>query len=852
MSPPITLPIDELLDQISANLKQHPTLVLEAPPGAGKTTRVPARLMTELSGTVLVTQPRRLAARLAAVRVAEELGEPVGQRVGYRVRFEDKSSKATRLLFVTEGILSSQLAQDSNLTGVSVVVMDEFHERHVDTDSCLALLRAAQQRRPDLRLVIMSATLNARAVALALGCPHLTSSGRQYPVQISYAEDNDDRPLEKRVVSTVKSALKSDPTGNVLVFLPGVGEIHRSAEALTPLAKSLGLEVLPLHGDLNLQEQSRAVRETEHSRVVLATNVAESSVTVAGITAVVDSGLARVAKHSSYSGRASLTLEEVSQASCDQRAGRAGRTRAGQVMRLYSKGNFERRRAQDVPELLRSDLTDLLLRLLAMGHAPEALQWLEAPPLPALESAWRLLRQLGAAPQQEGPSPSALLTRLGRQMARFPLHPRLARLILAGAERGPLKESVLAAALLSERDIRLRLEQVDAEADSDLDLLAQLFEEAEWSHFSASALRAGGLSAPRVQAVKSARQQLSKIAQDVSAPRARPSQDTQQSGSLQRCLLDAFPDRVARRKREGSRELTLRDGAPGELAPTSAVHKAPLLLALDAEERGGGRAGVIVRLASAISEEALYDQLSEQIEMTDKLVFNAERGRVECVSRVRLGSIVLEESVSPAASSTEASEVLLRAAKQKLAALFAKTESLHAVTARIATVQAAMPEAQLGGLTFEPDALLRRACEGATTLAEVSDVDVSHLLMADLSQEQQALIRECAPESLTLPGGRRLVIHYERDQSPWIGSRLQDFFGMSATPRICRGRVPLAVHLLAPNQRAVQVTTDLGGFWATHYPALRKQLSRRYPKHSWPEDGLTAKPPAPLPPKTRR
>lgn len=845
---PEELPIDPLLPRLVASLRENPSLVLEAPPGAGKTTRVPVAILDAGSagaGEILVSEPRRLAARLAARRVAAERGERPGATIGYSVRFEDVSSSATRVRFVTEGVLVRRLLADPHLDGVSVVILDELHERHLDTDLALALVRRAQLGpRPDLRIVAMSATLEAAPVARFLGdCPLVASAGRMFPVAIEYLDRPDDRPLDKQVASAVRRAIREDPDGDVLVFLPGAGEIRRALETLEPLAREADLLVLPLHGDLSIEQQSRAVEPADRRKVVLSTNVAESSVTIDGVTVVVDSGLARVATHSPWSGLPRLAVAPVSRASAAQRAGRAGRTRPGRVLRLYTKGDHDARPAYDVPELQRADLSEAVLVLRGAGIEPDDdLAWLDAPPAAALAAATTLLRQLDAIDAH------GHITATGRRMLAFPLHPRLARVVVEGERRGVAGEAALAAALLGERDIRRSARtsfggaRHDAHAlsgPSDVLELAERFAEAVEARFDAQSLRRMELDVGTVRAVDRAHRQIEHITVDRGD---RPGDLEGVDDAVRVAILAGFVDRVARRRKPGRRDLVLANGRTAELSEASVVHDAQLMVALDVDERPGR---TTVRLASAVEADWLFELHPDVLDLSDTLEWNAQSERVELASRIAVGSVVLEESRVPAPPSADASRLLERAARALGPAAFGASDALDATSVRLELLGAHFPALALPEASGGFEGALAAACEGLTSLAELREVDLAGSLVRSLSPDAARALREATPERITLPGGRSVVVHYERGKPPWIESRLQDFFGMADTPRICGGSLALVVHLLAPNQRAVQVTSDLAGFWERHYPQIRRELMRRYPRHAWPEDGRHATPPAP-------
>ena len=883
------LPIDELLPEVTSALRAGPALVVEAPPGAGKTTRLPPALLRAGlagAGEVVVLEPRRLAARMAARRVAAELGERPGETVGWQVRFEDVSGPRTRLRFVTEALLTRRLLAGPDLPGVGVVVLDEFHERHLDGDLALALLARLAARRRDLKLVVMSATLDAAPVARFLGAPSLRSEGRAFPVQLEHLSPEDsarDLRLEERVASAVRRALRDEPDGHVLVFLPGAAEIRRAREALAGLTVA---EVLPLHGDLSPEEQDRAVGPSSRRKVILSTNVAETSVTIEGVVAVVDSGLARVAAHSPWSGLPTLELRKVSRASAAQRAGRAGRTRPGRCLRLYTRHDHDARPEFDVPEIRREDLAGTALALAQLELVPGEEFWLDPPPPAAWEAAQALLRDLGAL------DAAGRITGLGRRLARFPLHPRLARLVVAADEAGAGSGGALLAALLGERDIRAfdagRLAGAGAPVPrrdvptgpSDLLELASLFEEAAGARFSDAALRRLRLAPGAVQAVERARKQLERLlsvrpesfdsgrsaayAQDrlraANAARSRRATATSTSSStatataedaLLRATLAGFPDRVARRRAPGSDEVVLAGGGSARLAPESAVREAPLLVAVDAEERRArvagrpGAGGAVVRLASAVTQEMLLDLFPGSLRYDEEVRWDAAAERADGFERLVYRDLVLEETRAARTDPERAASVLFEAARARGARSFAAEGALDRLLARIAFAARHAPDAGLvapGDGALEP--ALRAACQGRRSFAELREVGLDAALLGALAPPARAALERLAPERVTLPGGRTVKVQYEAgDKPPWIESRLQDFFGLADGPRLAQGRVPLVLHLLAPNGRAQQVTTDLAGFWSRHYPAVRRELMRRYPRHAWPEDPLHAEPP---------
>lgn len=862
------LPIDDALPALLEALRAGPCAVLEAPPGAGKTTRAPPALLDAGlagAGEVVVLEPRRLAARLSARRVAEERGERPGDTVGYTVRFEEVGGPRTRLRYVTEGVLTRRLLADPLLRGAGAVVLDEFHERHLQGDLALAcLLRLVRSgARPDLKLVVMSATLDAAPLAAHLDAPVIRSEGRRFPVEVTHLERPDERWLSEQVAAAVRRVTAPGTEGDVLVFLPGAAEIRQAAEACAELAAHRDLLVLPLHGELPPDEQDRAIRRAARRKVILATNVAETSVTIDGVTAVVDSGLARIAGHSPWTGLPTLRVEKISRASAAQRAGRAGRTRPGVALRLYTRHDHDARPEHHAPEVQRLDLAEALLELHASGLDPRALPWLDAPDEGALQAAEALLLQLGllakagAGGGLSGFHGALAITPLGRRCAKLPLHPRLSRVVLEAEARGAARAGCAAAALLGEGDLRSRDGRDAGGPTGPSDVLEQLelLREAARARFDGGRLRGLGLDGGAARRADQARQQIERLL----GPRsAAPDAGREVDEALSVALLAGFPDRVAKRRAPGASELLLCGGGSAQLSPASVVREAPLLLALDVEERrelrGGPRAGVRVRLASAVEAEWLLDLFPDGLSESVELEWEPARERVEARSRLRYQALVLEESRRPArgddpGEGPQAAALLLAQAKGRLHALIAP-EALAQLRARAALVAQACPDAGLIALgDAEVEAALAALCEGRISLAELEEAGLAGALLARCGPDAAAKLARLAPEAIVLPGGRRAPVTYTPGQPPAVESRLQDFFGMAQTPAVCAGRVPLVCHLLAPNGRAQQVTQDLAGFWVRHYPAVRRELMRKYPRHPWPEDGATARPPPPKPPR---
>jgi ATP-dependent helicase HrpB len=850
------LPIDPLLPDVVRAVEQAGALVLVAPPGAGKTTRVPRALLDAglaAGGELVVLEPRRLAARMAARRVAAELGEAVGGVVGYTMRFEDASSAATRVRFVTEGTLTRRLlganAASRELAGVSVVILDEVHERGLDGDLALALVeRLRRGPRPDLRVVAMSATLHAEPFARFLDAPILRAEGRRFDVAIEHAALRDERPLEARVTAAVKQIVADQRDGDVLVFLPGALEIRRAGAALATYARDHDLLVAELHGSLSPADQDRAVRRAERRKVVLATNVAETSVTIDGVVAVVDSGLARVASHSPWSGLPTLELQKIAQASAEQRAGRAGRTRPGVCVRLYTKGDFDARPPHEAPDAQRADLADAALGLLAVGIDPARFAWFEAPPAAAIDAAMALLVRLGAARRGD-----ARVTDVGRRMATLPLHPRLARLVVEAERRGVAARGAAIAALLGERDLGGAPRRADARHGSDVLALLERYEEAESARFDAQDLRRMGVDVGRALAVSRVVKQL---ARRLDARADAPFDRDAEERALGLAVLAAFPDRVGRLKRTSAaatrtraeREVVFAGGGAAALSPASAVDDTDLVIAVDVEERREATRsdGPMVRLAHATDLDALIEIAADELVDEDTLLWSRDKHRVERVRRLQLGALVLEEQRAVAPPSSDAARVLADAVRAAGWRKFTNDDALDAFLARVAFARAHAPELGLPDVD-EPaiEAALAELCDGATSFEDLRARDLASRIRGRLTHEQARDLDVVAPTSITLARGRKVTLEYLKDQPPRAASRLQDFFDMKEGPRVARGRVAVLLELLAPNQRAVQVTSDLAGFWSKHYPSIAKELRRKYPRHAWPDDPLHAPPEPP-------
>ncbi|WP_422931362.1 ATP-dependent helicase HrpB [Singulisphaera sp. PoT] len=843
------LPIDAWLPEITSRLREHRSLVLVAPPGAGKTTRVPVAivasgLLSPEHRSLVMLQPRRVAARASATRIAEENGWRLGAEVGYHVRFDRKIGRETRIWVMTEGILNRQLVADPFLEGVGAIVLDEFHERSLHTDLALALIREIRESvRDDLILVVMSATMDAGPVSKFLGdCPIVTAEGKSYPVEIAYRPALRPGAVEA-VEAAVADALKSnepDP-GDILVFLPGADEIRRAGSKLATLAAREDLLVLPLHGRLSAEEQERPLRPSRQRKVILSTNIAETSLTIDGVRTVIDSGLARYASVDPQRGLDRLELGRISRASATQRAGRAGRTAPGRCLRLWSEGEHRGLRETDLPEVARVDLCSTVLALHAWGHADAAsFPWYEPPPAESLEAATRLLIMLGALDES-----GARITPLGQTLLDLPVHPRLGRLLIAAAESGSPAHGAALAALLSEKDLvssgpGAPRPPRGRRGDSDLLIRLDLLEEAEHQRFRPE-LRQKGINPFDARRVAQVRDDLLR--------NLRRATDFDLSGSVEsddetmlRWILQAYPDRVVRRR--GDQATGVMIGGRGvRLDPESVVRESEYFLALDPrEDRRGGTLEARVRIASAISVEWLEELFPEAIKRERKPVFDEERRRVVGLSTLAYRDLMLKEDRNVSVDSQAASRVLAEAMTSRASEFFERDEAAASWLARLEFLRRVQPDGDWP--EFEAEALgevLADACIGKRSVDELENVSLVPLLKGRLTHRQSQVMDEQAPEALLVPSGNRIRLTYEPGKPPMLAVRLQELFGWTETPRLAGGRVPVLLQLLGPNYRPVQITEDLRSFWATTYFQVRKDLRARYPKHSWPEDPLTAK-----------
>lgn len=834
-----SLPVDAVIPELCAALEHHPAAVLQAPPGAGKTTRIPLVLLNQswLAGkSIVMLEPRRLAAANAARWMASTLGEDAGETVGYAIRFERRVSNKTRVEVVTEGILTRRIQNDPLLEGVGLVIFDEFHERNLNSDLALSLCLDAQRGlRPDLKILVMSATLDCAPVAGLLGnAPIVSSEGRSFPVDIRYEERDPEGKLPVMVASAVKRAL-SETEGDILAFLPGVGEIRRCKEILDEaLAHSPSPPlVLPLHADLPFRDQERAILPAARRKVVLATTIAETSLTIDGVRVVVDSGWSRQPRYDAASGLDRLVTVRVSRASADQRAGRAGRQGPGVCYRLWSRHVQQGLVPFTPPEIKTTDLSRLVLELACWGVSdPYALAWLDPPPAAAWQEGAALLVRLCAL------DPKGMITALGREMADLPTHPRLARLLVEAHREHASALGCDIAALLGERDIFGRDGREGRREGTASDLIDRLEALEAWRRNGTTAMFPGidrGGCAAVERAATYWRRQLH-------VNKGSVSHDPVLIGRL---LAVAWPDRIAFAREAGDGGYLLANGKGARLSPRSAVHNEPCIVAVVVE--GGGQGDGKIHLASALDLATFRSLFVRQIESVRSVSWDRGAGRVVARLEERFGALVLESK--PASPSPEESVMALIQGLREWQGLGVLNWTRDALQfrARVAFMSRAFsnegwPDLSDSKLLETLSDWLGPHLAGVRSLAQLASLDLLPPIKDMLTWEQQRRLEEGAPTHLSVPSGSRIRLEYSLDGPPVLAVKLQEMFGQADTPRVAFGRVPVMIHLLSPAQRPIQVTQDLKSFWNNVYPQVKKELKGRYPRHPWPDDPWEALP----------
>ena len=840
------LPIYEIEREIISRLKSDRRLILSAPTGSGKSTQVPQMLLRHdflCDGQVVILQPRRLATRLLAARVAQELGVKLGDEVGYQIRFENVTSAKTKIRFVTEGVLLRQMIDDSKLRGVSTLIFDEFHERHLYGDITLARsLDLQEQFRPDLNLVVMSATLNAGELGNYLKpCATLSSEGRMFPVEIEYAAEPgyvDKRPVWEQAAEAFSNYVAKGGEGDVLVFMPGGFEIAQTIEAIRHTSEAKGFILLPLHGELPPRDQDAAVARYGQRKVVVSTNVAETSLTIDGVRLVIDSGLARIARYDSNRGINTLLIEKISQSSSDQRAGRAGRTAPGVCMRLWSREEHSHRAVQELPEVKRLDLSEVVLTLKAAGVQDlRKFRWLESPDEQSLAHAEELLHDLGALDKNNS------ITPMGRKMLAFPLHPRYARMLLAAQEYGCVYQAALVAALTQGRDLLLRNcgKDVDSaredllgeKASSDFWILMRAWTFAEKSQFRVDACRKLGIHAVTARQVGPLFEQFLRIA-DKEGLDTKPREVKDEA--LQKCILIGFSDRIARRLDQGTLRCELVHNRRGVLARESVVQKSPLLVVAEIREieTRDKEMNTILSLATAIETDWLRELFPEDIESDLHIQFDSTSKRVQAAELLKFRGLALSAKRVEPPPADAAAKILVDEIIAGRLPLPNWDHSVEQWLARLNFLCTNCPELQLPPFTADDrQHIIGQLCHGAVSYKDIKEREVKPVVMSWLSQVQRELLDNHAPERLTLANDRTPKVNYETGKSPFISLRIQELYDVNQTPKIALGRVPVVVHILTPGMKPIQVTQDLASFWREHYPKIKSELARKYPKHFW-------------------
>jgi ATP-dependent helicase HrpB len=834
-------PVDEVIPELKEKIASNSAAVLQAPPGAGKTTRVPLSLLEILpyeKGRIVMLEPRRLAAVNAARWMAHLLGEDLGSTVGYSIRFDSKVSSRTRIEVVTEGILTRRIQSDPALEGVAAVIFDEFHERSIHADLALALcLDLKRNLREDLKILVMSATLDCEPVSALLGdAPVIASGGKSYPVEERYFQYKGTLSLADRITTAVKSAL-NETSGDILVFLPGAGEIRACSESLRQIAEIRGnISIHPLYGDLPFEEQERAILPSRNRKIVLATNIAETSLTIEGVKVVIDSGLTRRLQYDASTGMNRLVTATVSKASAEQRKGRAGRLGPGHCYRLYSRHTFESMLHFSPPEILVSDLSSMVLELAAWGVKDAAdLSWLDRPPVAAWNSAKELLVRLGSL------GDSGNITPQGRKMVRLPLHPRLACLMNRAAELGNIGLGADLAALLSERDIIRRSDPHNMVHAYDPEISERMEILRKW--------RKGGdvTDIADQWAVRSA----DRISRQLARMMSKGSEDLADvdvdHDMISRLLIHAFPDRIAKRrdtsKQDDADRFILAQGRGVKFTSVNSLSKSPFIIAarMDAGEKAEG----IVHVAAFLTEEIIRMECAGLISTVKRVAWDKGESGIIATVEEHLGAILLSrKNFQP---SDEEVVPILSDAVRSNPGILRFSEEARQFQARVALMKKTFrdeswPDLSDGYLFSVPEEWLKPYIAGVKSIQDFARVDIMQALRTMLLWPQMRLLDERAPVSIRVPSGHNVRLDYASGDVPVLAVKLQEMFGLADTPVIADGRVRVLLHLLSPARRPLQITQDLKGFWDGSYQQVKKEMKGRYPKHPWPDDPWNALP----------
>ncbi len=848
------LPIFEIERELIAQARAHRRLIVRAPTGSGKSTQIPQMLLDHglldeglpraSRGRAVILQPRRLPTRLLAARVASERGVKLGSEVGYQIRFENVAGADTRLLYETEGVLLRQMLSNPRLDGVSAILFDEFHERHLYGDVTLArALQLQQTTRPDLRLIVMSATLPSGPLEDYLSpCAALEAKGRLFPVAIEYIDrpvDFDRTPAWEIATAEFERVCREGDPGDTLIFMPGAYEIARTVQALGNSAAARGRIILPLHGELPHADQDAAVTGYDRPKIIVSTNVAESSLTIEGVKLVLDSGLARIPRFDPARGINTLLVEKISRASADQRSGRAGRTAPGRGVRLWTEREHAGRALQEVPEIRRLDLSEVMLTLRAAGAGDlREFHWFEPPEPRALDRAETLLRDLGALDAATG-----AVTELGRRMVGFPVHPRYARMLIAAESFGCVRAVALIAALTQGRSLWMRKpdkstreqreEVLGEEGASDFFGLMRAFRYADSHHYDVAACHRLGIHANTARQVRA----LAGFFLDLAEKTGLKIEDrAPETEAICKCILTGFSDQVARRVDTGTLRCLMVHGRKGVLARESAVQDSPLLVASEVREveGRGGELSVILSLATAVRPEWLEELYPGDFHEQVDVEYDAAERRVTAWRRRLFRDLALESRRVDPPPADAAADILAEEVIKENISLPRWDETTDQWIARVNSLAAWCPELGLAPYSEKDRWLVIRViCRGAVAARDLKDRPVTAAFKDQMDPSRRALVEKHAPEKIELSNGRRARLVYTEGESPHMALRIQDLYDVSDSPKIAKGRVPVVVEILGPNHRPVQVTRDLAGFWRDHYPRVKKEMQRKYPKHEW-------------------
>lgn len=844
----IELPVHALREELLSAVHQSGRLLLRAPTGSGKSTCVPAMLLDGgVEGLIVVVQPRRIAARLLARHVASLRGVKHGGEVGHVVRFENKMSDSTRIVYVTDGVLQRWLQEDPKLSRVGAVIFDEFHERRIASDVALARCLDLQEgTRADLKLVVMSATLEISGLKDYLEpCEILEAEGRAYPVEISYrgagpapVRGRQDAKIWDRVAEAVRENISRDDVGYILVFLPGVHEIRRSIELIERAPWSRGWDVCPLYSGLPPKQQDAAVaplKDGGRPRIIVSTNVAETSLTIDGVRTVIDAGLARVARYDSKRGLDTLMIEKISRASADQRAGRAGRTAPGRCVRLWGEADHGRRIEFDLPEILRVDLAEVVLSLKAVGVEDiQEFRWLDRPNEHGLEIAEQLLGQLGAVDEL------GLVTKAGELMAKFPLHPRYARLLLAGQEAGCVAEAGFIAAAVQGEGVFARGRGADGrkefmEPSDGSDFVAEwrAFQVASDMRYDLRRCAQSGILARGAREVAKSLEQLERTAIRMGLDWNEVNFDSRKD-AVSQVILAAFSDRLAVRLGEATLACRVVGGRRGKLDTDSVVKDAQVFIATEMTEVEGKEVVVYLNRCAEVPVEGLRELFPEDFHDVNGAYYDPISRRVVKRQELKFRDLVISTKEGGEPPLNDAASLLAERVAGGELKLNHWDQSVERWIARLVSLSKWMPEMELPG--FDDDdklMVLEEVCQGAKSYKDIKNRNVMPVLDKWLSQGQKAVLEAYAPLEVTLSNGRKAKVRYTQDGEPWIALKMQLLYDVDELPEIAQGNTKLLIHILAPNQRAWQVTGDLKGFWERGYPQMKKDLAGRYPKHEW-------------------